>query len=147
MAYARFSDGDVYVFYNANGYLECCGCFLGPSFWTQSVAELEEHLRRHVEAGYRVGLDRIMRWVHEDFPSGSTRTIDELIAASSLGAPEVVAVREQTPDSVSSAIVDRAMSAAPGYHRLTPRWAQRWTGRVARRLADYLALISKAVGQ
>lgn len=73
--------------------------------------------------------------------------IDELIERSSLGTPEAKAIRALTPDSVADAIVDRAMSAAPGYHRLTPRWAQRWTARVARRLADALAAISKAVGQ
>lgn len=147
MSYARFSDGDVYVFYNMDGFLECCGCLLGRSLWTKRVTELEQHLHQHVAAGHVVALDRIMADVRAHFPSGSTATIDELIEASSLGTPEVKAIRALTPDVVAAAIVERAMSPAPGYHRLTPRWAQRWTARVARQLADALAALSKAVGQ
>jgi hypothetical protein len=73
--------------------------------------------------------------------------IDELIARSSLGTPEAVAIREQTPPAVAAAIVDYSLSEAPGYHRLKPRWAQSWRARVARRLADALATISKGFGQ
>jgi hypothetical protein len=73
--------------------------------------------------------------------------IDALIEASSLGTPEAKAIRAQTPSAVADAIVDLAMSEAPGYHPLRPSWAKKWRGRVARLLADALAAISKAVGQ
>jgi hypothetical protein len=73
--------------------------------------------------------------------------IDELIERSSLGTPEAKAIRAQTPPAVAAAIVDQAMSEAPGYHPLRRGWAKKWRGRVARRLADALAAISKAVGQ
>lgn len=79
MSYARMSDGDVYVFINTNGYLECCGCRFGESLWTKSVDELEAHLKRHVEAGHDVELDRIMSEVRADFPSGTTEKPGEFV--------------------------------------------------------------------
>jgi len=30
MSYCRFLEGDVYMFYNVNGTIECCACSLAP---------------------------------------------------------------------------------------------------------------------
>lgn len=30
MAYCRFGEGDVYLFYNSGGYIGCCSCCLAP---------------------------------------------------------------------------------------------------------------------
>jgi hypothetical protein len=56
MSFARFSDGDVYVFSHCNGGVQCCGCWLDdgglPMFY--SPEELIAHLWEHREAGHRV---------------------------------------------------------------------------------------------
>jgi hypothetical protein len=75
------------------------------------------------------------------------KRIDELIAASSFGTDDEIEVRSRTPRAVADEIVERAMSPAPGYHASTPRWAKSWRGRIARRLAEALAELSKLVGQ
>lgn len=57
MAYARFSDSDVYVFFNSGGWYECCGCRLPDPGKTMvdTPAEMVAHLRRHEEAGHDTG--------------------------------------------------------------------------------------------
>lgn len=54
MAYARFSDCDVYVFLSVSGHLECCMCSLGPDLLAPNTAEMLAHLQRHREAGHDV---------------------------------------------------------------------------------------------
>jgi hypothetical protein len=34
MSYCRFSEGDIYMFYNTNGTIECCACSLAPKVKT-----------------------------------------------------------------------------------------------------------------
>lgn len=75
MSYARFSEGDVYVFTSSVG-LECCGCFLEDREWVddpdalfggylknkgeeiqtvfQSNAEMIAHLEEHQKQGHYV---------------------------------------------------------------------------------------------
>jgi hypothetical protein len=55
MSYARFSDGDVYVFMHVDGFLECCGCLLNDEcLELPATAQMVDHLREHVAAGHRV---------------------------------------------------------------------------------------------
>lgn len=63
MSYARFSDGDVYVFSSVGGYLECCACALNErdgdspfpaSSQFDTTAEMLAHLAAHQEAGHHV---------------------------------------------------------------------------------------------
>lgn len=57
MAFARFSDGDVYVYLNFDGLFECCACsLLGPvlsggCFLVETSAEMLAHLEGHRAAG------------------------------------------------------------------------------------------------
>jgi hypothetical protein len=67
MSYCRFSDGDVYMYPNCNGYIECCSCSLAPLVDTifsgvkmhgsvrfNNHQEAIEHLYKHIEAGDQV---------------------------------------------------------------------------------------------
>lgn len=54
MSYARFTDGDVYVYAAVGGYVSCCGCLLGDKWDFHSPEEIVAHLREHVEAGHKV---------------------------------------------------------------------------------------------
>jgi len=54
MAYARFSNADVYVFMSTSGHLECCGCRLGDQWSFDSTAAMVEHLAEHRAAGHDV---------------------------------------------------------------------------------------------
>lgn len=54
MSYARFSDGDVYVYADVGGYVACCGCWLGDKWDFHSPAEIVAHLQEHVAAGHNV---------------------------------------------------------------------------------------------
>jgi len=54
MAYARFSNADVYVFMSTSGHLECCGCHLGEQWAFDSTAAMVEHLAEHRAAGHNV---------------------------------------------------------------------------------------------
>ena len=57
MAFARFSDGDVYVYLNVDGLFECCACrILGPGLTggchlVETSAEMLAHLEEHRAAG------------------------------------------------------------------------------------------------
>lgn len=56
MAYARFSDGDVYVFDSIGSGFECCACRLPGRRWytTKSRSEMIKHLMEHRLAGHSV---------------------------------------------------------------------------------------------
>ncbi len=76
MAYARFTSGDVYVFYSVGDFLDCCGCLLQDrevvyddsvvfGFYLQPVGEefqttfhetqgMVDHLALHRSAGHVV---------------------------------------------------------------------------------------------
>lgn len=54
MSYARFSDGDVYVFPHVDGYVQCCGCILGDKWDFHSPDEVVAHMHEHAEAGHLV---------------------------------------------------------------------------------------------
>lgn len=59
MSYARFGwDGDVYVFMNVSGWLECCACWLRDpdefSFQAYSTGDMVKHLWEHQNAGHLV---------------------------------------------------------------------------------------------
>lgn len=73
MSYARFSDGDVYLFPTGDG-IECCACSLvdGPltrwisvsehDDWREHVLDTLNHLARHELAGDivpRVAIERL----------------------------------------------------------------------------------------
>jgi hypothetical protein len=65
MSYARFSEGDVYVFLNVGGTLECCGCSLGDRWDFDSTDAMLEHLREHAAAGHAIP-DRCIPGLEED---------------------------------------------------------------------------------
>lgn len=65
MSYIRFGvDSDIYIFDHVNGMVSCCGCFLnrpagetkgfGNSFYTDTLAEMIEHVKEHIAAGHDV---------------------------------------------------------------------------------------------
>ena len=60
MSYARFGAGsDVYVFFNANGYLECCGCLLDdnddyPHHKSHSTPDMIHHLEKHEKTNHSI---------------------------------------------------------------------------------------------
>lgn len=96
MAYARFSSGDVYVFFSVGDFLDCCGCLLQEreliddasaifGFVLRPIGEaiqtsfddtqgMVDHLARHRNAGHVVpeGLEQAL-WADDarNFPSGS----------------------------------------------------------------------------
>ena len=69
MSYARFSNGDVYVFMHVNGWLECCACWLShgewESFQAASTQIMVDHLKKHEVAGHKVPRD-IYDYLWED---------------------------------------------------------------------------------
>jgi hypothetical protein len=63
MSYARFSNADVYVYLDCDGYLNCCACSLNAdesdalfpgSTHCHSTDEMLAHLAEHVAAGHDV---------------------------------------------------------------------------------------------
>lgn len=61
MSFARFSDGDVYVYLNTDGLFECCACTLSlsgqpPTGWCHLV-ETSAEMLAHLEAHRAVGDD------------------------------------------------------------------------------------------
>lgn len=60
MSYARFLAGDVYVFMNTTGSLECCGCIMDlpdqewSSFLANSTQKMVDHLEEHTKLGHFV---------------------------------------------------------------------------------------------
>jgi len=62
MSYCRFGEGDVYVFMNVGGWLECCVCSLAEEeesmfFRVKSTQEMVDHLKKHIDDGDRVPQD------------------------------------------------------------------------------------------
>lgn len=56
MSFARFSEGDLYVYLNTEGLFECCGCGLqdGGCFFCRTAAEMIAHVKKHRRAGHDV---------------------------------------------------------------------------------------------
>lgn len=59
MSYARFSEGDIYIFLSIEGTLECCGCYLtGPGFFGHfdcaTTDEMLAHIEEHRAAGHKI---------------------------------------------------------------------------------------------
>lgn len=60
MSYARFAaDSDVYVFFNCDGYYECCACRIAwdehkLSPWVETAEEMLAHMAEHIEKGHKV---------------------------------------------------------------------------------------------
>lgn len=77
MSYCRFGEGDVYVFLNVGGYLDCCGCILREYEWVDdetrpifkgyfkpigeiihteffTTADMINHLQLHIDKGHHV---------------------------------------------------------------------------------------------
>lgn len=77
MSYCRFGEADVYVFFSAQGHLECCGCSLSSDWSYHSTADMLAHLQAHRDAG-----DQVPRWVDEalraddakNFPPSGSQT-------------------------------------------------------------------------
>ena len=94
MAFARFSDGDVYVYLNTDGLFECCACsFLGPLLsggchLVETSAEMLAHLEQHRAAG-------------DDVPEGclkELRAAGEKLDARASALREWVGGDRQGPD-------------------------------------------------
>jgi hypothetical protein len=72
MSYARFLEGDVYVFMSTSGFLECCACFLSESkewsstFRASSTQQMVDHLDQHKEAGHFVPWGIVDHLWHDD---------------------------------------------------------------------------------
>lgn len=72
MSYARFSNGDVYVYSTGDDWV-CCSCKLSPSRETvvfDSRLDLLKHLVQHVETGHRVpsyALDRLQSEIAAEY--------------------------------------------------------------------------------
>lgn len=43
MSYCRFSEADVYMFLNSNGYIDCCACSLAPLVPTVATKGCTDH--------------------------------------------------------------------------------------------------------
>lgn len=57
MSVCRFSEGDVYVFYNLDGVIECCSCQLTEerrTFKARDEETMIAHLDEHISAGHTV---------------------------------------------------------------------------------------------
>ena len=55
MSFARFSEGDVYVYLNTNGLYECCWCYLaGRCVLVPTAAEMLAHIEEHRRAGHDI---------------------------------------------------------------------------------------------
>ena len=74
MSYTRFSNSDIYLFAHANGYVQCCACWLAPyregysalfkmplpdpeNVNLHSPEEVVAHLKEHQAAGHNFPLD------------------------------------------------------------------------------------------
>lgn len=78
MSYARFSEGDVYVFPTGDG-IECCACSLEPGQWghwlatgdshREQVTKMLTHLARHQLAGDVVPV-RAITQLEAEFQTG-----------------------------------------------------------------------------
>lgn len=76
MSYARWSEGDAYVYPSVHGHLECMGCSLEStpeephkSFRTKKRSEMIAHIERHIAAGHVVPgrtLPRLRRELAKD---------------------------------------------------------------------------------
>ena len=69
MAICRFGDdSDVYVFYNIDGGIECCGCRLSDvsGFNARIEAEMIAHLEQHKTADHRVPLEAFEELAHPE---------------------------------------------------------------------------------
>jgi hypothetical protein len=71
MSFERFSSSDIYIYEHIDGFIECCGCWIGHelkesaeeelNFWfvqLKTPREALEHLDRHEAAGFDVGKAR-----------------------------------------------------------------------------------------
>lgn len=55
MSFARFSEGDVYVYLNTSGLYECCFCDLaGECVRVPTAAEMLSHVEEHRRAGHKI---------------------------------------------------------------------------------------------
>jgi hypothetical protein len=78
MSYCRFGEGDVYVFMNVAGWLECCACSLAKTedsvvFKAKSTQQMVDHLEKHIDDGDRVPQGifyDLWRDDEENFPKG-----------------------------------------------------------------------------
>ncbi len=109
MSYARFIEGDVYVFMSTSGRLECCGCILQDREWVsdedsffggylKSVGDviptefdttwgMVEHLARHRDAGHSIpsGIEAdLWRDDAENFPRSDRDRAPHLLPAGGL---------------------------------------------------------------
>ena len=78
MSYCRFGEGDVYVFMNVAGWLECCACSLAKTedsvfFKAKSTQQMVDHLEKHIDDGDQVPQGifyDLWRDDKENFPKG-----------------------------------------------------------------------------
>ena len=73
MSYARFSEGDVYVWQSWTGKFICDFCSLaGAAFVCDTRAEMLEHLQKHIDAGHSVP-DRAITRLREEMDEVSSQ--------------------------------------------------------------------------
>lgn len=68
MSYCRFSEGDVYMYWNIYGGIECCGCklrtdYISPRFYSRT--EAIKHLELHI-ANNHIVPDRAIKRLKEE---------------------------------------------------------------------------------
>lgn len=76
MAYCRFSDGDVYLYYSIGDIYVCCGCSLheGENVEMDTLFEAIRHLDTHVEKG-----DKVPEYAFERLEEEAIEEITEII--------------------------------------------------------------------
>jgi hypothetical protein len=71
MSFARFSEGDVYVYLNTSGLYECCFCSLaGECVRVPTAAEMLSHVEEHRRAGHEIP-DRCVLELRAEEASGN----------------------------------------------------------------------------
>lgn len=70
MSYARFLEGDVYVYMSVSGYLTCSACSISEGVWgsfnARSTQEMVDHLAKHTEAEHFVPWGVVDHLWHDD---------------------------------------------------------------------------------
>ena len=77
MSYARFSEGNIYVFPDARGGYTCQLCSLSDTFEfnCETLEELHVHVIAHIEAGDTVP-DRCLKRIEEEICRSDNDCID-----------------------------------------------------------------------
>ncbi len=71
MSYARFSNGDIYM-YPENGHIICMGCELDPSGCPEfdHIKDAIDHLEKHRDAGHKAPYEEAIKRLKYDAETG-----------------------------------------------------------------------------